>query len=143
MSPSLKTGGRDKRPIALPLTASPASVPRARHCVEEFAAGAHLLTDIAETLAMVVSELVTNAVMHGEEPIVLVVALRGGVVRIEVSDGDPHAKSVRFREVDVPVVGGRGLRIVALLADDWGVEATAQGKIVWVTCKAAAKNRSG
>jgi anti-sigma regulatory factor (Ser/Thr protein kinase) len=85
---------------------------------------------IADDVRLAASELVTNVVVHTAD---------GGSMRawdpkpdvplrLEVEDHDggtpesPHP---------TPPVGGRGLRIVDQLADDWGVTQTATGKVVW------------
>jgi GAF domain-containing protein len=80
------------------------------------------------TLELVVSELVTNAIRHGGPPIQLRL-IRDGVVTCEVSDGSntsPHLRRARtFDE------GGRGLMLVAQLAQRWGTRHHALGKTIW------------
>ena len=83
-----------------------------------------------DTLRLLVSELVTNAVRHadGSEP-VEVHAHWDGEVRIEVSDhGRGFSPKPRFGRLDEP--GGFGLFLVGRLADHWGVE-TDGGTTVW------------
>jgi anti-sigma regulatory factor (Ser/Thr protein kinase) len=73
---------------------------------------------------LVVSELVSNAVMHGDAPRRLVVVGSEGRMRIEVTDG----------RTDMGVVDdeSRGLVVVAHLATAWGVNpANTSGKVVW------------
>ncbi len=68
---------------------------------------------------LVVSELVGNALAHGEGPVGLRLAYDSSLVRIEVRDTSsvlPYRRSVRDNEV-----AGRGLLIVGELAVDWGV----------------------
>ncbi|MGW3679827.1 ATP-binding protein [Streptomyces prasinus] len=83
-----------------------------------------------------VSELVTNAVLHGVPPgreLSLVLVGEGPLVRIEVRDsggGSPEA-----REAVVDDCGGRGLRLVMALADDFGVTPHHPGKSVWAVFK--------
>jgi anti-sigma regulatory factor (Ser/Thr protein kinase) len=78
--------------------------------------------------ALVGTELVTNAIQHGDAPIELRVDVEHRVARLAVSDeGVNHP---RVRRVDDS--GGRGLRLVRQLADAWGIEAERQsGKTVW------------
>jgi hypothetical protein len=83
--------------------------------------------------ALVVSELVANAVLHGVAPIQLRVDL-DEMLRIEVSDGDSFGL-VRTRPAETDVPGGHGLRIVDALADDWGTRADEHGKTVWAQLK--------
>jgi anti-sigma regulatory factor (Ser/Thr protein kinase) len=86
-------------------------------------------------LALIASELVTNAIVYGTEPVALTVSGQHGEVTVEVADGDPRLDSVRIRDVGVPMrggrPGGRGLRLVAAIADEWGVRPERSGKTVW------------
>lgn len=86
-------------------------------------------------VALVISELATNAVLHAGGELDVSVAWSGPVVRIAVCD----ASAARPEPLDPEgsSVGGRGLRIVELLADDWGVEELDDGKAVWVEFRLA------
>ncbi|MBO0870455.1 MAG: ATP-binding protein [Micromonosporaceae bacterium] len=75
-------------------------------------------------------ELVANALRHARTPALLRIRHRDGRVRIEVADTDPRAPC-RIPEPDPMAPSGRGLLIVALLADRWGVELAATGKTIW------------
>jgi len=115
--------------ISLPQTA--ASPAQARLQVSRFAAE-HDLIGQAGVALLVLSELVTNAVLHASEPIQVCVTSEGDGLRIEVSDGDTHTAWITSRSpraVDQP--GGRGLQIVNSLARRWGVTQNADGKTVW------------
>jgi anti-sigma regulatory factor (Ser/Thr protein kinase) len=80
-------------------------------------------------LELVVSELTTNAVLHGDEPIDLHVSAGPRSVRIEIHDGSPMMPAI----VEPSEHGGRGMRLVDRLADRWGAEADeGHGKQVWV-----------
>ena len=86
-------------------------------------------TDV-ETLRLLVSELVTNAIRHGDtgEPVELH-ARWNDEVRVEVVDhGHGFMPAPRLGGLDEP--GGFGLYLVGRLADRWGVE-TADGTTVW------------
>ena len=80
--------------------------------------------DIREVAGLLVSELVTNAVLHaglrGDDEIEVVVH-RNAALRIEVADGGPGIDG-RPRRAPVDGEGGRGLFIVDALAARWGVE---------------------
>jgi anti-sigma regulatory factor (Ser/Thr protein kinase) len=81
-------------------------------------------------VALLVSELATNAVVHARTPFRVTVKMRSDLVRVEVSDqaaGDLPVPS----DVAPDVEGGRGLLFVDWLADRWGYSATAGGKTVW------------
>lgn len=75
-------------------------------------------------------ELVANALWHAHTSALLSIRYHGGRVRIEVADADPRAPH-RLPEPDPTEPSGRGLVIVARLADRWGVELAGTGKIVW------------
>ena len=75
-------------------------------------------------------ELVANALWHAHTPALLVIRYHESWVRIEVADADPRAPH-RLPEPDPTELSGRGLVIVARLADRWGVELAGTGKVVW------------
>jgi anti-sigma regulatory factor (Ser/Thr protein kinase) len=114
--------------ISLPKTA--ASPAEARHLISRFAAENDLQNESGAAL-LVLSELVSNAVLHGAEPIEVRVSSVGDVLRIEVSDGGRRADGVAPRPRDDPRPGGRGLHIVNSLARRWGTTDTDSGKTVW------------
>lgn len=76
------------------------------------------------------TELVTNAVLHGREPIVVRLTLDAERLRVEVQDASPVSPT--FSLLDPTAVTGRGLLLVSSLADRWGVEPQADGKSVWI-----------
>lgn len=81
-------------------------------------------------IVLVVSELVTNAVLHGKGPVGLTLSWDEYGARIEVRDQSRDLPGVQAARTDSP--GGRGLIFVETLSDGWGVEATTAGKMVWV-----------
>jgi anti-sigma regulatory factor (Ser/Thr protein kinase) len=110
------------------LPPQPASVGEARRAVRALlaAAGRDDLTDTAELL---VSEVVTNALLHAGTDIVLRATLDGTTLRVEVGDGSPHLP-VR-RRYGATSGTGRGLLMLEQLVDDWGVSRQGDGKTVW------------
>ncbi|HEY2288401.1 MAG TPA: SpoIIE family protein phosphatase [Streptosporangiaceae bacterium] len=86
------------------------------------------LAEMSFTTELIVSELLTNAIRHAEPPIRVRMIL-DGELSCEVSDGSstaPHLRRAdRFDE------GGRGLLLVAQLAERWGSRLTATGKTIW------------
>lgn len=80
-------------------------------------------------VALVVSELVTNAQRHVGGRIALSLVLEVDRLRIAVSDGS-RREPVQ-QAPDPARVGGHGLRIVAKLATAWGVRPHGDGKQVW------------
>lgn len=81
-------------------------------------------------VALVVSELAANAVLHAATPFTVAVHQTGSGYTIEVEDRNPVLPQVKDHGQAAPT--GRGLRIVDELTDSWGVTPTSQGKVVWV-----------
>ncbi|MDI3385638.1 ATP-binding protein [Streptomyces sp. B-S-A8] len=108
------------------------SVPLARRRVTHLAADwGHL--EIAADAALVTSELVTNAVLHGclkDRLFRLEVILTGTVLRIAVTDPKGERRP-SLRAVASEDQFGRGLVIVQALAACWDVEELTVGKTVW------------
>ena len=93
--------------------------------------------ELREGAALVVSELVTNAFLHGGGQIALQVDEEHGAIRISVRDGStalPHPSGAGDFDVR-----GRGLVIVGALASEWGsLRCEDGGKEVWVRLSRAA-----
>jgi two-component sensor histidine kinase len=81
-------------------------------------------------LLLVVSELVTNAVVHARSAPEVVATQWSRRVRVEVYDNDVSPPVVRDPST-LDSGGGFGLAMVAALSDRWGWEPTATGKRVW------------
>ncbi|CAN5410747.1 hypothetical protein BH11ACT8_BH11ACT8_35320 [soil metagenome] len=95
-------------------------------------------TDLVECAEMAVSELVTNALLHGKAPIQVRVRGTHEHPRVEVRDGssEPPELPTVADEDDLDgllLTFGRGLSIVARAADAWGAEIEDDGKVVWFT----------
>jgi anti-sigma regulatory factor (Ser/Thr protein kinase) len=89
------------------------------------------LTELIETTALLVSELVTNAVRHARPPISLKISQpRPGRLHVEVADHSPDPPRPN-RHPDATSTGGRGLLIVDALATAWGYRRDGTGKTVW------------
>jgi anti-sigma regulatory factor (Ser/Thr protein kinase) len=115
---------------AVVFAAQPASVSAARRFVRQALRGS--AAALVDDAALVVTELVSNAVLHAGGPITLTteVAGDGAVVRLEVGDSSPVPPALR--EYGSSASTGRGLTLVARLARRWGVEPADRGKTVWV-----------
>lgn len=87
------------------------------------------LGEFVDDVALVVSEMVTNAVRHGRAPVVLELETADDAVVIAVDDASPLAP--RRREADEQAEGGRGLLLVDLLSSEHGVRPQPPGKTVW------------
>jgi anti-sigma regulatory factor (Ser/Thr protein kinase) len=79
-----------------------------------------------------VSELVTNAIMHGRGVIELKLATAGSHVRLEVSDDGPSGVTEWPADSSALAAGGRGLRIVEHEMDRWGTSSEPDRTVVWL-----------
>jgi anti-sigma regulatory factor (Ser/Thr protein kinase) len=117
-------------PLILTVDRRPEAARVARTRVRAICEGraARSLTD---DVLLVVSELVTNAVIHGQGTITVLVGIAdGGLVAVGVRDQGPGQP--RQEDVDNATPRGRGIAMVARLARDWGVvQEPAGGKLVW------------
>lgn len=142
--------------VQLEVRPDPAEVGRARRWARSRLAGSGIGVDepLAETLILLISELVTNAVVHTGCPAVLRMRLPDapdvaeeaagiagpagttgttgsgpGTVRVEVADSS--ARPPRPRHADGEETNGRGLELVDGLADRWGWQTEGAGKSIW------------
>jgi PAS domain S-box-containing protein len=115
------------RIVSWDLPADPAVVADARaRTARQLAAWG--IPEITFTTELLVSELVTNAIRHAQPPIQLRIIL-DGALSCEVFDGSstaPHPRRADRYDED-----GRGLMLVAQLAERWGTRYTGTGKIIW------------
>ncbi|MFE1946696.1 SpoIIE family protein phosphatase [Streptomyces massasporeus] len=87
------------------------------------------LEEMAFTTELIVSELVTNAIRYGIEPIRLRVLHDRDSLICEVADGS--STSPHLRRAATTDEGGRGLFLVARFAQRWGTRYMARGKVIW------------
>jgi hypothetical protein len=85
--------------------------------------------DVSDTVVLLVSEMVTNAVLHARSPSELVIRLDAPRLRVEVHDGSGRAPTRKNYAEDAGT--GRGMMIVENLASAWGVDLRDAGKVVW------------
>jgi anti-sigma regulatory factor (Ser/Thr protein kinase) len=115
------------------LHADPSSVGAARRFCARTLAGWGASDELVDSVCLVVSELVTNAVLHAGTSCELTVSgpesVAADVVRIEVTDGDPAAPLAKRYDVDA--ASGRGLHLVEALSDRFGTQHRGDGKAVW------------
>jgi GAF domain-containing protein len=106
----------------------PDTVPRARVFVRSSLAGEP--EQLIGNAELVVSELVTNATLHGEPPIIVRLSLENGV-RVEVEDAG-RGVPILVGQNREEAMTGRGLSMVDMVSSSWGVEPLADGhKVVW------------
>ncbi|MGI5240931.1 ATP-binding protein [Dactylosporangium sp. CA-139066] len=114
------------------LLPAPGATARARALVDG-ACARWDLAPLADTAALVVTELVANAVEHAGTQIRVAVALRERHLHLAVHDASPlPVRRSGDPDEDDP---GRGLLIVEGLASSWGWMPTGEGKVVWATLR--------
>jgi anti-sigma regulatory factor (Ser/Thr protein kinase) len=93
-------------------------------------------SEVLDAVELMVSELATNAIRHAKAAFELTVGRAKGEIRVEVTDRTGGQPQMRSAGPEDPT--GRGLQIVNLLSEAWGVEHRADtGKTVWFTVMAA------
>lgn len=113
----------------LRLSPHPSAPGQARRSLVKWLASSGCPDDVLEAMAVVTSELVTNAIVHAHSAPEVTAMLLGERLRLEVHDNHPAPPVIRFDD-DQPV-GGFGLRVVDALTHGWGWEPTGNGKRVW------------
>jgi anti-sigma regulatory factor (Ser/Thr protein kinase) len=108
------------------LAPDPASAGTARRFVARALDGCDVDHDL---VALLVSELVTNVVLHAHTPFEVSVRSRGPHIRITVTDGSAAMPAMKQYSADS--VTGRGLNMIDGSAAQWGVDESVNGKAVW------------
>ena len=119
---------------AVVLPHAPASASVARRSLTSELSGAGVSNAVVGDAALVISELVGNAVRHASP-------LPGGALRVEwslhpdtveiaVTDGGSTELPVAV-QADEAAIGGRGLSIVEALSRTWGTRRAGRGMVVW------------
>jgi anti-anti-sigma regulatory factor/anti-sigma regulatory factor (Ser/Thr protein kinase) len=115
-----------------PLTTSPAI---ARSLVE-YACDSWRLDDLADRARLIMSEIVSNAVVHAMTDLDVTVVLRRDYLILQVRDRSLDTPRSPDVDADSPYAEhGRGLRLVDMLATSWGSSTGEHGKTVWVTLR--------
>jgi anti-sigma regulatory factor (Ser/Thr protein kinase) len=114
----------------LRLPPRPDAARQARKFLTEFCRAAQLPASLCQTAALLVSELVTNAVIHGRTTATVEVHRPADTLRVTVSDDNP-ALPAAGEAPDFDAENGRGLLIVSKLAPRWGIEPGDGGKAIW------------
>lgn len=99
-------------------------------------------TEGLDPALLVVSELVTNALVHTQGQVRLDLRLAGGRLRIAVSDSSPRTPT-RPTSVDWEATGGRGILLVEAVATAWGSVPLSGGKQVWAEITLSAEEPGG
>ncbi|OKJ37649.1 ATP-binding protein [Streptomyces sp. CB01580] len=98
----------------------------------------------ADDVLLCVSELVTNALLHGVPPgrgyqVSMQLEPTDDILRVKVHDSGDGKVGPADAAPEPDAEGGRGLLLVAALADKWGVGERNPGKVVW--CEFAVRGR--
>ena len=136
--PMQRSGNPQSKEITLPFEAMAARIAR-RHMHDLLDGCECFGADVAAAATLAVSELVTNAVLHGDPPLALSAGWTFATMRVEVSDGrepDPVTFPTTPTLPDPYAPDGRGLAIVAALSQRHGIRARGlpggrTGKVVW------------
>jgi hypothetical protein len=109
--------------VRVDLPAEPASVGQARRFVRAVLDDWGL-EELIDTVTLLTSELATNAVLHARTAFAVVVSRSTLGLRVDVLDGS--AVTPRTRQPSPTAATGRGVNMVAALADQWGATPEAQ-----------------
>lgn len=115
--------------VRVTLTAEGGSCARARQVVRDAASSWGLSEDLADDAQLVVTELVSNGIDHGEGLITLTVSRKTSGMLVEVHD--ESRKQPQVRPVDPSSARGRGMQLVQALSARWGTAPDRHGKVVW------------
>jgi anti-sigma regulatory factor (Ser/Thr protein kinase) len=113
--------------LTFPLSGGLQSPGTARSLIRDALAGSS--EDTIATAQLLVSELVTNAVLHASPPLMLGIERKGNQMRIVVTDGSSAHPLTRSLHDDT--ADGRGLPLVEALSSSWGWHIAGAGKSVW------------
>ncbi|QEU97493.1 ATP-binding protein [Streptomyces kanamyceticus] len=105
----------------------PIRVPEMRKTTAAFLRRSEVSGPVVEDAVLAVSELVTNAIRHGDGMVCLFVSVGSGGLRVSVTDQSPE--QAEAKQADIGDLSGRGLLLVAALADNWG----SSGEETWCT----------
>ncbi len=116
------------QPYELLADTVPASVARIRRFATETCRTTSPKVD-SDTVALLISEVATNALVHGEGRVRVRLHPTTDGLRVEVHDASPTLPS--RRQATPMDEGGRGIALVEALSSGWGAETTDDGKTVW------------
>ncbi len=119
----------ERQPLVVVLPARTEAPRLARDAARTAVLGWGLSAEVGDTVALIVSELVTNAVLHtGSSP---TLRLRPSAEAVYVEVADDYSRQPRMRDPEDDEDGGRGLHLIDALSRRWNVRTTSTGKVVW------------
>ncbi len=135
----LENLGRDvPRTAVRKLTAHPSAVGEARRFIKQRCEDWGC-PDLVDAATLVISELVTNGVVHAHAGTEVSASYENSILRLEVLDSGPGTPDPRRATAEDE--HGRGLLLVSVLSAAWGVEAAGHGrKLVWAELVAPASS---
>lgn len=98
------------------------------------------LSELAFAMELVLSELITNAIRYGSAPVTMQL-LHDRTLTCEVADGSSTSPHLRYAATMDE--GGRGLFLVAQMAERWGTRYTPEGKVIWAELALPRSDGSG
>lgn len=101
----------------------------ARRFMEETLEGWGDTADLLDVVNLLVTELVTNAVIHAASEAEVAVVLTPAALRVEVSDASERLPEAK--DADDWDTSGRGVSLVDTLAERWGIDTRPGGKTIW------------
>jgi anti-sigma regulatory factor (Ser/Thr protein kinase) len=107
----------------------PAAIRDLRHAVRRVCSDTDPPADACETVVLLTSETVTNAIVHGGPPVHLTIRVSAAGIRVDVTDSTTAPPVIVPAQPDA--TGGRGIQLIDALATRWGVERRTGGKTVW------------
>jgi anti-sigma regulatory factor (Ser/Thr protein kinase) len=128
--------------LELTLTATAAAPRAARDAVRAWLAD-RCTEETADAASLLVTELVTNAVIHGTGPgpSLTIDQVASGVIHVAVCDSSRHLPERQEHVPDPEQTGGRGLFLIESFAIAWGWEPLRTGKRVWFEIEGIARSR--
>ena len=118
------------RVFTLPVRAEPSAVSEVRAIIAARLREWQVPTDLVDDVLLLGSELLSNVFRHVGSPFCLLCLEDGAVLRLTVTDAGHALPHVRVG--DGLAESGRGMVLVAAVANRWGAEVTPSGKDVWV-----------
>lgn len=117
--------------MEIDLPAVPSSISAARHAVAALLySSAELPHRVIEDVLLLVSELVTNVVLHAGTDTQVTARVNDRRISVSVSDRDALHQPVLAGRGS-RATSGRGIMLVDAISTSWGVELRAGGKVVW------------